>query len=177
MFSPTTPSQSSPLRLDSTSTQILPPCGKRPKCIANLALDKPSRFKLVMFDFALKLPVEVKPVLRKTQQPDDLDTESCEQVTGHLAKFLKRSLNLLGCGTSSWATGMSCTPAHVKVIMLKPDFNDEMGLPRLHRQCTKRLPLVSAACFDRWKQSSAETGDLTPAHEESLKSLRQSLNG
>ena len=70
-----------------------------------------------MYDHALSLTVEVKPLLRKETSLENLHHQSFEQTLGHLAKFVYDGLNLFGIGTSMFATGIAGTLAYISVYI------------------------------------------------------------
>ncbi|KAG7365584.1 hypothetical protein IV203_038788 [Nitzschia inconspicua] len=168
----------SPFKTQVKPNQIVPPTNYRPRRIADMCFEKPGRFQLLMFDYSVRLLFEMKPLFRRSMTPDKLDEESLQQVVGHLSKFLSHCLNMHGCGTSSFATGLTGTLAYVKIykleLVMQPASVDGKGMTALKLCESKRLPIMSRECFDKWVKASTSqpNGKL-----ETLNKLRQSLCG
>ncbi|KAG7339791.1 protein kinase domain containing protein [Nitzschia inconspicua] len=168
----------SPFKTQVKPNQIVPPTKYRQRRIADLCLEKPGRFQLLMFDYSARLLFEMKPLFRCNMTPDKLDEESGQQVVSHLSKFLSHCLNLHGCGTSSFATGLTGTLAYVKIykleLVMQVASGDCKGMTALQLHESKRLPIMTRECFDKWVK--------TPMSQQNgkggtLNELSQSLYG
>ncbi|KAG7362459.1 protein kinase domain containing protein [Nitzschia inconspicua] len=168
----------SPFKTQVKPNQIVPPTKYRQRRIADLCLEKPGRFQLLMFDYSARLLFEMKPLFRCNMTPDKLDEESGQQVVSHLSKFLSHCLNLYGCGTSSFATGLTGTLAYVKIykleLVMQVASGDCKGMTALQLYESKRLPIMTRECFNTWVETSMSQQN---GKGETLNKLSQSLYG
>ncbi|KAG7345946.1 protein kinase domain containing protein [Nitzschia inconspicua] len=168
----------SPVKTQVKPNQIVPPTNCRPRRIADVCFEKPGQFQLLMFDYSARLLLEMKPLFRRSMTLDELDEESRQQVVGHLSKFLSGCLNLHGCGTSSFATGLTGTLAYVKIYKLELVMQvasvDGKGMTALKLYESKRLPIMTRECFDKWVKTSTSQPN---GKSETLNELSQSLYG
>ena len=128
---------------------------ERPKRIVDLIASKPGQFQLVMLDHNIRLPCEVKPVLRSGKSKEN---ESCEQILSHLGKACYDGLTFLRIGTSAVATGLTSNPACIQVHQLRLEMQTVESRAtiatnppvKLQLYQSARLPLMSPTCFDTW---------------------------
>ena len=146
---------------------------ERHKRIVDLTASKPGQFQLLMLDHNIRLPCEIKPVLRSGKNRDD---ESCEQILSHLAKACYDGLTFLNIGTSTIATGLTSNLACIQVHQLHLKMctaDSKTGTPpvdvELHQSA--RLPLMSEKCFDSWVKACKETKN------NDIRKLRTELYG
>ncbi|KAG7345948.1 protein kinase domain containing protein [Nitzschia inconspicua] len=167
-----------PFKTQVIPNQIVPPTNFRPRRIADVCFEKPGQFQLLMFDYSASLLFEMKPLFRRSMTLDELDEESRQQVVGHLSKFLSGCLNLHGCGTSSFATGLTGTLAYVKIYKLELVMQvasvDCKGMTALKFYESRRLPIMTRECFDKWVKTSTSQPN---GKSETLNELSQSLYG
>ncbi|KAG7365510.1 protein kinase domain containing protein [Nitzschia inconspicua] len=169
---------SSPVKTEVNPNQIVPPTNCCPRRIADVCFEKPGQFQLLTFDYSARLLFEMKPLFRRSMTPDKLDKESRQHVVGHLPKFLSHCFNMHGCGTSSFATGLTGTLAYVKIykleLVMQTASVDGKGITALKLYESKRLPIMSRECFDKWVKASTSQLD---GKLETLNELSQSLYG
>jgi hypothetical protein len=170
------PHNQSPFKTRAKRNQIIPPSAFRKKRIADFGVLKPGCFQLVMPDYAIKLFIEMKPVLRRSAGPDALDEESLQQAIGHLSKYLMQSLNFHGNGVPSFATGLTATLTHVNVVQLTLDLKEisaeEDHMTNLRLFVSTRLPLMTRESFNQWMKKAYPNEE-----PKGITRLRQSLYG
>lgn len=116
----------------------------------DFVVKKPGQYQLMMIDSAIELPIEIKPVFRKGQNPGALEEQCKKQVMGHLAKYIKQCFEFKAHGTPSFATGVIGTLAYIKVIQLHLVKHPTTGKFDLEHKASKYLPLISKEHFDEW---------------------------
>lgn len=140
---------------------------------------KPGRNKIVMIDSAMRLPIEVKPLFRSKENPENLNAQCKNQIFGHLAKYLNKSFNFRGIGFSSFATGVVCTLCYVQVIqvyLIVENANKEgRGMIRKYKMESNYLPLISLVNFEAWEQKHGT--EWQRRKEKYLKKLKTKLYG
>ena len=124
-----------------------------------------------------RLPVDLKPILRKNQNPAQVENECKNQIIGHLSKILCNCFNHHCVGISSYVTGVVSTLAYVKVIQLHlimgsaDKYGD--GVSKLIFSESKYLPLISKSTFKHWMEHHGKR--LTKKQQKNLGKLKLKL--
>ena len=148
------PDDFSPFKTQVKTNQVIPATTNRLKRIVDVCLDKPGCLRKDMNDMSIKLPFKLKPLFRESQSYSSLRDESFNQVLGHLAKSVKTGVDLWGCGVSTFATGLTGTVAYITICQLHLDILEfkkvSPEFAKLKLSESRKLPLMTLACFNMW---------------------------